>query len=188
MTYIRLIRHGETDWNFEKRIQGWTDIPLNETGRKQALQARPRLTDKQWDLFITSSLSRAKETARVLNETMQLPCFINDAFRERCYGEVEGMLRIERQAQYPDGIYPGAETREALLKRVLDGLQEIHEQYNGKHIILSTHGGVINAILTAFSDGKLGFDRTVISNLSSTDIEYIGDHWHIHTHNQTDER
>lgn len=186
MTYIRFIRHGETDWNKEQRMQGWTDIPLNDTGKMQATKAALRLQDQSWDRLIASPLSRAKHTAEILNEHMQLPLYTMEAFRERRYGDVEGMLRVDRAKKYPSGEYPGAETREELTERVVDGINELHAQYPNKRMIISTHGGTINAILTYLSNGEIGFGKTSIHNLSFTDIEYVDNKWIIRMYNQVE--
>jgi len=188
MTYIRFIRHGETDWNKQARMQGWTDIPLNDTGKMQASEAAKRLNDKAWNVFIASPLIRAKYTAEILNESLQLPIMTMEAFRERRYGKVEGMLRAERVKQYPSGEYPEAETRDDLTKRVIEGIQLLHQNYEGQNILVATHGGTINAVLTYFSNGELGFDRTTIHNLSFTDIELSGTDCQIHCYNRIENR
>lgn len=188
MTYIRFIRHGETDWNKAKRIQGWTNIPLNDTGRKQAQQACKRLNDKEWNLLMTSPLSRANETAEILNTNLQLPIETNDNLRERCYGKVEGMLRDERVRLYPNGEYPEAESRSDVIQRIERFLQFTLKNHHGKNIIVTTHGGVVNALLTMLTNGELGFDRTSIKNVSFTSIEYVHNIWQIHSYNETSER
>ncbi|MDS8744534.1 histidine phosphatase family protein, partial [Streptococcus pneumoniae] len=73
MTTICLIRHGETEWNKIGRIQGTTDVPLNEKGKLQAQACGSHLMNKAWDVIVTSPLKRAKETAAIINETMRLP-------------------------------------------------------------------------------------------------------------------
>lgn len=179
MTFIRMIRHGETDWNVEGRTQGWTDLPLNKRGRQQAKQIIDDLAKKKWDLIVTSPLQRAKETAHIIQDDIALPVLISDHFKERHYGDVEGMLRHERKKRYPTNIYPNSESREALTIRVVNGMEKLHKTYPGKNILLITHGGAINAALTAFSDGLYGFDRTSVQNVSFTDFHFHENHWHI---------
>src|SRR5699024_6004320 len=91
MTTIRLIRHGETNWNKEGRIQGKTDIPLNETGRIQAEECAASLKHSEWDIIISSPLKRAKQTAEIINKNLHLPIMEMSAFAERNYGDAEGM-------------------------------------------------------------------------------------------------
>lgn len=89
------IRHGETDWNKEKRLQGRTDIPLNETGRQQARDALKKIIPLNLDLIVSSPLIRAKETALIINETLRLPIHFDDRLVERCFGKIEGMRQID---------------------------------------------------------------------------------------------
>src|SRR5699024_6607136 len=103
-------------------------------------------------------------------------------------GKVEGMLREERVRLYPSGEYPEAESRPDVMKRVELFLLDMLENYERKNILVTTHGGVINALLTNLTDGNLGFDRTSIKNVSFTSIEYIHPNWQIHSYNETGER
>lgn len=101
LTQICLIRHGQTDWNKAGRLQGQTDIPLNEAGRKQARECRDHLSGGDWDVMITTSLNRARETGEIINEKMNLPIEIMDEFMERGFGEGEGLTREERRGESP---------------------------------------------------------------------------------------
>src|SRR4051794_10846449 len=118
MTELYLVRHGETDWNRQRRIQGLTDIPLNDTGREQArmtglLLARRRFAGAHWDAVLTSPLSRAAETGAIIATELGLaaPQSIG-AVVERNYGEAEGLDFRELERRFPPGTdVPGRETR-----------------------------------------------------------------------------
>ncbi|MFC4403945.1 histidine phosphatase family protein [Gracilibacillus xinjiangensis] len=186
MTTVCLVRHGETDWNAAGRIQGATDIPLNESGKQQARECRDHLQADSWDVLITSPLSRAKKTAEIINEALQLPLIEMNDFAERSFGEAEGLTVEERKHRFPDGNYPNQETRTALNERVLKGMARIQQTYPGKKILLVAHGAVINAILSIFSEGEIGAGKTLLMNACLNNIEYAEEKWKIHNYNVID--
>ncbi|QGH33847.1 histidine phosphatase family protein [Gracilibacillus salitolerans] len=185
MTSICFVRHGETDWNALGKIQGQTDIPLNNNGRSQADECGRYLQDFEWDVMITSPLQRAKETATIINKYLDLSLTEMNDFRERGFGDVEGMTFQERLEAFPDGIYPNQESFEELTERLVEGLQEIHQIHKGRKVLLVAHGAVINAILTNFSDGKIGSGKTRLVNGCINHIEWIEEVWQIKSYNQT---
>ena len=136
MTQICLVRHGETDWNKEGRLQGRTDIPLNDQGRYQAEQCGRYLAESEWDLIISSPLLRAKQTAETLACYIQKPIIIIEAFIERGFGEAEGLTAEERLHRFSDRQYPGQESRDMLAKRVMEGIELVHSHYQNKRIVL----------------------------------------------------
>ena len=153
MTPIYLVRHGETDWNLAHRIQGSTDIELNDTGREQAATTGRLLARRSWDAIVTSPLSRARETAQIiaaevgLGEPVLLPAIV-----ERRYGEAEGLDYREIDERFPgDTEVPGRESREAVADRVLPAIVALAEQYPGQAVIVVSHGGVIRSVLTAIA-------------------------------------
>jgi probable phosphoglycerate mutase len=148
---LYLVRHGETEWNRLHRIQGRTDIPLNETGRKQALTTANLLAGRDWDAVITSPLSRAYETAELIAERLGLPApTVNDALVERNYGKAEGMTDADLNWDFPgDTPVPGRESREEVATRVLPALIAIAEDHPDQSIVVVTHGGVIRSVLAA---------------------------------------
>ena len=92
---VYLLRHGETDWNKEKRIQGCTDIPINEYGRELARKTRDGLKDTTFDLCLCSPLGRARETASIVLEGRDVPIELCEAVREMNFGEYEGLPSSE---------------------------------------------------------------------------------------------
>ena len=185
MTAICLMRHGETDWNKAGKIQGKTDIPLNNTGKIQAYQSAIMLQESKWDILITSPLIRAKETAEILNERLQLSMIEMDAFKERDFGDAEGMMPKERSALFSNRVYPNMETRDALIARIEQGLAYIIQSYPHKKVLLVAHGGVINTILSVLSKGEIGSGKTKLDNACISNIYYQEDMWHVKDFNQT---
>lgn len=151
MTLLYLVRHGETDWNRARRIQGSTDIPLNATGRTQAAATGVLLARRQWDGIYSSPLSRAFETASIIAAGTGLgrPQPI-DAIVERNYGTAEGMTGYEIDRRFPPGTeVPGRETRDEVAARVLPALLQLAEEHPDQSLIVVSHGGVIRSILAA---------------------------------------
>jgi len=155
MTELYLVRHGETDWNAARRIQGRTDIPLNDTGRAQARQAAELLARRRWDAVYSSPLERAHETARIIAERLGLDDVTDvEAFVERDYGEAEGMGFDELEARYPEGVRaPGQETREQVAARVVPALLALAEEHPGERLVIVSHGGAIRSVLQTAEPG-----------------------------------
>ncbi|HRN29220.1 MAG TPA: histidine phosphatase family protein [Terrimesophilobacter sp.] len=151
MTLFYLVRHGETDWNRQHRVQGSSDIPLNETGKRQAKHTALLLARRSFDAIYTSPLSRASETASIIAEDLGLGHPIDhDAFVERNYGDAEGLTRRAIDARWgATGTVPGQETRRSVQNRVIAALHRLADGSQGKHFIVVTHGGVIRSMLYA---------------------------------------
>ena len=157
MTTLTLVRHGQTDWNLAQRIQGSTDIPLNETGRQQALETGRRLRGSCIDSIATSPLVRALETARIIAEVLGLdePAIVSDIV-ERAYGEAEGMNAAALADRFPGmkGV-PGLERRSEVRSRVLPALEAVALANQGLHVVVVAHGGVISSVVRYLSDRAL---------------------------------
>ncbi|MFD6699066.1 MULTISPECIES: histidine phosphatase family protein [unclassified Microbacterium] len=164
MTLITLIRHGQTDWNLDGRIQGSTDIPLNDTGRAQARAAAVRLAGQPFDHVYASPLVRAIETAEIIARELGLAVpLITVGMREHEFGEAEGLLwdqYRERFGARHDDV-PGAETTAQLTDRALASLARIdlaarrRSAPRVEFVLVCTHGGVIRALLEHASGGTL---------------------------------
>ncbi|PUE58712.1 phosphoglycerate kinase [Limnohabitans curvus] len=166
MTDFLLIRHGETAWNRELRFQGQLDVPLNDMGFEQAQRLKTRMVQAlgEWQAqgrvptrLISSDLLRAQQTAQPVAEVLGYSCILNAGLREQCYGMFEGMRSPDIQAQYPeawqrwlafdaDDAVEGAETARAFHERVIAALQELATQYAGEHVVVVTHGGVLDMV------------------------------------------
>jgi probable phosphoglycerate mutase len=151
MTDLYLVRHGETDWNRARRIQGLTDIPLNDTGREQARLTGTLLTRRPIARVVASPLGRARETAQIIARELGLPDpELREALVERNYGDAEGLSFHEVDVRFPRDVeVPGRETRDAVTARVIPALQTLAAEYPGEAIVVVSHGGAIRAALLA---------------------------------------
>lgn len=155
MTRFFLVRHGETEWNREHRIQGSSDIPLNDTGRAQALRVGGILAQHQFDLIVASPLSRAMETATIIARRLSMPMPLPvSALVERHYGEAEGATRDELDQRFPgDTPVPGRESRDDVQKRVIRTMHDLAIRHPHADIIAVTHGGVIRSVIDYAAPG-----------------------------------
>lgn len=190
MTLLTLIRHGETDWNRDRRIQGTTDIPLNDAGRLQArdvaLRLLPLLTDPQRAVLVSSDLSRARETAEIIAGLWGAPApRVSTGLRERAYGEAEGLTLDEFAARWGDGLtreIPAAESREELLARALRALREELDRaatdHDADHVFVVSHGALLRTVLHHVSGGTLPAPGERISNGADVTLE-VDEHWRV---------
>jgi 2,3-bisphosphoglycerate-dependent phosphoglycerate mutase len=180
MTTIGLIRHGITEWNSLGKAQGVSDIPLNEIGRKQATNLVDRLSiEEQWDMIITSDLSRAFETAEIIGSKLGLPIsHIDERVREINCGEIEGTTEEQRVKQWGSewrNLELGMEPFEDVSNRGIDFLKDIVCIYKGKRILVVSHGALIGLTLQKLLPQK--FQQTYIDNTSITILSNIKDKW-----------
>ncbi|MDQ1128447.1 histidine phosphatase family protein [Microbacterium sp. SORGH_AS_0888] len=181
MTRLLLIRHGETDWNRARLIQGSTDIPLNDTGREQARGAALLLRDAlagEPAVVAASDLQRAQETGSIVAAELGLPApWTTPLLRERSYGEAEGMSVDEYHRRF-DGAeaVPGAETDAELNDRALRGIREAigrarrETGASGGALVVATHGGLIRAVISRASGGAFPAPGERIANGSVHEV------------------
>ncbi len=153
------LRHGETDWNLQRRAQGHTDVPLNPTGIAQAEAARDRLRTKcTAKVICTSPLARAYETARIVNEGLNLPLHVIDDLKECGFGVREGETTHDWFRDWrAGGVCPdGAEPYEDFKARALRGLNAALAHPGP--VLIVAHGGVYWAIQEY---GRLGHDQRI---------------------------
>lgn len=189
MTRLELVRHGQTDWNLAGRVQGSTDIPLNEVGRQQAHEAGRRLAASDWDLVVTSPLSRALETARIIaREIGADEPLVVDALRERSFGTAEGLTGPELDERRSRGErVEGRERRHAVVDRVRPALEQLASDYPDAAILVVTHGGVIGSLVRAATAYEWPIAGQLIENASSHHfavrdgalglVEFAGTRW-----------
>lgn len=185
MTKICFIRHGETDWNIAGKLQGRTDIPLNESGIKQAQACGASLLQNEWDLMITSPLLRAKETGQIIQQKLNIPLYEKESFIEVAFGDAEGLTYYERDARFPNREYPNKETEAMITERFLKGIQTVHQDHTNKNILIISHGAFINAIFYYFSNGAIGTGITRLANGSFSTLEINDNNTHILDYNTT---
>jgi len=155
MTRFFLVRHGETEWNRERRIQGVSDIPLNDTGRAQAAALGDILVGHNFDLIVSSPLSRADETARIIAQRLGMPAPITVAdLIERNYGEAEGSSGADLDLRYPPGTdIPGREDREVVTQRAIRVLHDMAIRHPHADIVAVAHGAVIRSVVDYAAPG-----------------------------------
>ena len=181
---VYFVRHGQTDWNKQQRIQGRTDIPLNEEGITQAEKSAQYFSNELFDLVVTSPLTRAKQTAQIIAATNNLPIVEMLQFIEKNYGDIEGLTLEERANRFPNGQCENQESLEQLIDRIKDGLAHLEANYKGKNIIVVAHGGIINALLAHLSNGEIGTGKTRLNNACITKIIYSKNSWKIESYNE----
>jgi probable phosphoglycerate mutase len=160
-------RHGRTEWNLAGRVQGQTDVPLDEVGREQARSAAARLASLRPTRIVTSDLSRARDTADELGRLAGVEVVVDDRLRERSFGVREGLTVTEAWEQFPDHMalwaagdesgIPGSESSSAAGERFTSALNEYLESLGpDETLVVVAHGGVTRAGTLSF----LGFPRT----------------------------
>lgn len=157
-TTILLIRHGETPWNAERRLQGHIDIPLNDVGLRQASAVGQALAGEPLAAILASDLQRACQTAQAVADLHALPVQTDPLLRERCYGAFEGLLYADIAAEYPheyaqwqsrqiDAVMPSgerqAESFRQFYARANAAIAHWARQYDGQTIAIVAHGGVL---------------------------------------------
>ncbi|RZT43116.1 histidine phosphatase family protein [Cupriavidus agavae] len=156
-THLIVIRHGETAWNRERRLQGQVDIPLNDTGRAQAEALAGALAGEPIDAVYSSDLGRAMETAAPLARRLGLAVRPEPRLRERCYGDLQTMTYAEVaekrpedfanwQARVPDYAPAGGESLRAFHERAVEIALALSRRHPGERIALVAHGGVLDCL------------------------------------------
>lgn len=175
---IYLIRHGETDWNRDKRFQGQTDVALNATGKAQAAELIPLMTQLKIEAAFSSDLSRAYETAQIALSDIRLNIQKDARLRETNIGEAEGLTYDEIVAKFTeesiikwrsyeehnmDFKYLTGESKRQMMVRIRDVVLEISQNATKNNIAIFCHGMVMRAITFAFGQG-VDWDHQVFSN------------------------
>ena len=155
------MRHGETDWNLNRRLQGHADRPLNQTGREQARSLAAALAEEPLDAVYSSDLSRAEETARIIAGARGLDVTVLPSLRERHFGTWEGLTDEEIHERFPeevaDGVLGDGESRDELDRRILRALSRIADEHPDAAVLVVSHGGPLRSVLRHC--GIAGVDR-----------------------------
>jgi len=168
---LYVVRHGESVFNLQNRYAGSTDCPLTPKGIEQAEELSQKLSELSeinFDIIIASPLLRARKTAEIINENLNLPLILSDEFKERDLGVYEGLIRDEAKEKYPDlwakdclrqldDAPTDGETIRQLDKRVIQALLKLEQEYPEKSVLLVTHGGVAMTINRYYNN--LSFDE-----------------------------
>jgi probable phosphoglycerate mutase len=157
-TQLIAIRHGQTDWNAQLRVQGHADIGLNELGHAQAERLRAALRDEPLQAVYSSDLSRARQTAAPLAHALGLTVGLEPALRERAFGEYEGYTYAEIESLWPEGASAwrrrdpgfappgGGETLASFHQRCVQAALQLASGHPGQVIAIVAHGGVLDAL------------------------------------------
>jgi probable phosphoglycerate mutase len=196
-TRICLVRHGETPWNAERRIQGQIDIGLNEAGQRQAAAAGRWLRGRGISALYSSDLQRARRTAEAIGAALGLEPVLHPQLRERCYGIFEGLTYAEAQARYPEGYaafegrnadyaFENGESLRALFDRVTGKLVELAAAHAGQAIAVVVHGGVLDIVNRFVRGNPLDMPRDfLIPNAGLNWIVAVDGAWRIESWGDT---
>ncbi|WP_051962928.1 histidine phosphatase family protein [Mesoaciditoga lauensis] len=159
---IFLVRHGQTDANLYHIVQGQRDTPLNQNGRKQAIEVSKRLKNVKADIVISSDLKRAKETAEIISRECDLPLILDKRLREMKLGIWEGKSFEEVMKEPSAQIWSktpskwkteGSETLKDVQERMIDAISEFSRRYD--NLIIVSHGIAISTVVAYFKDLSL---------------------------------
>ncbi len=190
-TRICIIRHGETDWNVEKRIQGHTDIPLNENGRAQALAMAFNAAHQRFQAIYSSDLARAQETARVLAQREGLEVKLLPQLRERHFGVFQGITAAQGAGLYPAAYahyvardleydFETGESLRGFSDRVTDGIDWLLRHHSGQTIAAVSHSGVLDVVYRRATGRPLHTPRDfTIPNCALNWFHFDGLGWHL---------
>jgi len=185
VTILTLVRHGETAWNYEGRIQGSTDIPLNDTGRLQARGIAETLAAEYAGrevVVVSSDLGRAAETADIIAGALGTEVSRRfPGLQERSYGEAEGMdapTFSDTYGPWHAADVPGAETWPVVRERALAALAEaVASAPDGVDVIAVAHGALIREVIMFATDGEFPREGERLPNCSATTFRLDGDRW-----------
>ena len=191
VTRICFVRHGETDWNVERRIQGHTDILLNATGRAQALAMAYNAAHISFSALYSSDLQRAVETARALGQREGQEIHLLPQLRERHYGIFQGITVAEGAERHPEAckLYEardpdyGFETGESMLDfaaRVVEGVEWMVRHHIGQTLAAVTHAGVLDILYRKTTGRPLHTPRDfAIPNCALNWFNFDAHGWHL---------
>jgi uncharacterized phosphatase len=180
-THLGLLRHGQTDWNINFLLQGVTDIPMNQTGIEQVNLAAQAIRAEDWDVVLTSPLSRARQTAEIIaNQHGYTEIIEQDLLIERSFGEAEGLSHEQWRAKYSNlDVIPGGESRTQLAERSRLLLETISKELAGKRVLAISHGALIRALIAIASNNELPRDGERLGNASLNVVKHSENSWQV---------
>jgi probable phosphoglycerate mutase len=182
-TTILLVRHGETDWNANRRIQGQTNSSLNERGRAQARALADELAGEPIAAVYSSDLDRARETAEIIAARLDLPVVVDPALRERNFGSWEGRTVDELEERWPGAWARWRNGNEGqgdvedhleLAARVRDAIHRLAAAHPGERILVVAHGGAIRVILMDAAGLAYPEGRREQPSIGNCDVSLLG--------------
>jgi uncharacterized phosphatase len=180
-TQFGLLRHGQTDWNINFLLQGVTDIPMNETGLAQVKLAAQAIRANDWDVVLTSPLSRARQTAEIIAAHVGFDQIVeNELLIERSFGEAEGLSHEQWRAKYSNlDEIPGGESRTQLAARSQLLLDLVASEFKGKRVLAVSHGALIRGLLSIASNNELPRDGERLGNASLNIMSHLESSWKV---------
>ena len=188
-THVLLLRHGQTAWNAEQRLQGQLDVPLDTVGQRQVAQMAAVLAGEDLAAIYSSDLKRALDTALALARVTGLPVIQDKALRERGFGRLEGLTYAEVDALWPDDALRwrrrepdfgpgGGETLRAFYARSVAAVTRLALPHPGQTIAVVAHGGVLNCMHRAATGLDLSAPRTwQLGNATVNRLLFTGEHF-----------
>jgi probable phosphoglycerate mutase len=192
-TRFIVVRHGETEWNVQQRVQGNGDSPLTERGLSQAEAIAGRLAREPFEALVASDLGRAMQTAERIAERTGHRVIPDARLRERHFGDGEGMTYDEIDRRFPgafsrtrqmDADYrpPGGETRREFHERIVQAFEALADAHDGERIVVVAHGGVLAALYRLIHGIPIVEPHTIpISNAAYNAISFEADRWALET-------
>jgi probable phosphoglycerate mutase len=192
-TRVIVVRHGQTEWNVQTRIQGQGDSTLTADGRAQARALSERLSGERFDALISSDLGRASATAQAIADRCGHPIILDARLRERHFGAGQGMTYEEVDRAYPgafarirnvdpDFVIPGGESRRQFHDRVVAAMDSLASRHDGQTIVVVTHGGVLATFFRHVHDIPLDVAHPIaITNASYNVLVHEASRWRIAT-------
>lgn len=187
VTTFYFLRHGNTAWTDKQIYYGATDIKMDKTGRNQIRKAAFFFADKQIDLIMTSPLQRSLESASIINEQLQKNCIRAPELAEMNFGIFEGLTHTQITEKFP-GEYnswinqwitnriPGGESLQDMADRVVSAIEKVRKEYQGKTLLLVSHGGAIRAALSCYLTGSLeNYWKFSVKTGSITEVYFTDD-------------
>jgi probable phosphoglycerate mutase len=190
-TTLCLVRHGETAWNAEGRVQGQLDIPLNATGLAQARALARVLSEESFSAIYSSDLTRARQTAQPTADLLQKQVALSESLRERHYGVFQGMTYTEASERIPEGYarfkakdpqydFGTGESLSRFNERALACIRDLARAHAGENLLVITHGGVLEMVYRHATGRGLSTPRDFeIPNAAINRIEIEGSQWRV---------
>lgn len=197
-TRFIVVRHGETEWNVQARVQGHQDSPLTAAGHAQAEALAQRLARERFDALVSSDLGRARQTAERIAARSGLALVLDARLRERSFGAGEGLSYEEIDRTFPDVFsrvrdidpdlaIPGGESRRQFHERVRAAFLALARQHDGERVAVVCHGGVLTSLYRIVHDIPVAHaHRVPIANASYNALAFDADAWTIEAWDETD--
>lgn len=195
---IYITRHGQTEWNTERRIQGNLDSPLTEIGLEGAKKLHERLKNIEFDSIITSPLFRALKTSEIIKGSRDIELIKEDSLKEINCGDFEGYtfdeiwkknphFKIELDKDPYNFKYPNGESLKEFYERVTKGFKKLLKKYENRTILIVAHGGTIKCITSYIFENESAnlWFKNVVENCSLTEIDYLAGEFSVVKYNDS---